>query len=404
MSNIRQWLSNKASTEWSLYLKRLSSNDTGASGGHQVGVYIPKLVIDNLFPNLNRVDVLNPDHNLQAITASHEFAEQTVRAIYYNNKLFDGSGTRNEKRITRWGGKGSPLQQYENTGALALFAFKTSAQGCNCTELEVWVCDSVEDEDLIESMCGEILPGNWLFDSGEAVLGGFSAGYNWTKNDYPIPEDWNISFPSGSALIEYLPEVFSFKSDTSDKLLLDLREAEYSLFRRVEEMHVIDKVKAGFSSVDEFIKVANSISNRRKSRSGRSLEIHLEHIFISQELTCFATQAVTEGKKKPDFLFPSEEAYHNASYSEIDLRMLAVKTTCKDRWRQVINEADRISPIHLFTLQEGVSVNQFREMQSSNVKLVVPSPLHTKYHKDIRNELMSLTDFIEETKNIYREK
>jgi len=399
--NIREWLSDKASKGWSLYLKRLSANDTGASGGHQVGVYIPKIVMDNLFPNLNITTVLNPEHTLQAITASHEFPEQTVRAVYYNNKFSSTNGTRNEKRITRWGGKGSPLQQHDNTGALALFAFKTPPANCDCNTLEIWVCNSIEDEDLIENMTGEILPGSWLFDSGDVVLGGFASDYHWKNSNYPLPDDWATNFPSGREIIKYLPEVFNFKSDTSDKRLIELREAEYSLFRRVEELHVLDKVKSGFNSVDEFIKEANSISNRRKSRSGRSLEIHLENIFKSEQLDSFATQATTENKKKPDFLFPSQEAYLDKNYPNTDLRMLAVKTTCKDRWRQVINEADRIKPIHLFTLQEGVSVNQFREMQAHNVKLVVPSPLHSKYHKDIRNELIPLNNFIEETKAIY---
>jgi type II restriction enzyme len=81
--------------------------------------------------------------------------------------------------------------------------------------------------------------------------------------------------------------------------------------------------------------------------------------------------------------------------------MLAVKTTCKDRWRQIISEADRIKEIHLFTLQEGVSCNQYQEMRSAGVKLVVPLSLHRKYPEDIRNELISLTDFIEETKALY---
>lgn len=80
--------------------------------------------------------------------------------------------------------------------------------------------------------------------------------------------------------------------------------------------------------------------------------------------------------------------------------MLAVKTTCKDRWRQAINEADRIDKIHLFTLQEGVSVNQFQEMKDAGVTLIVPKPLHIKYPEKIRNELMSLSDFILEIKNI----
>ena len=81
--------------------------------------------------------------------------------------------------------------------------------------------------------------------------------------------------------------------------------------------------------------------------------------------------------------------------------MLAVKTTCKDRWRQIISEADRINDIHLFTLQEGVSVNQYQEMRNAGVKLVVPSPLHRKYPEEIRGELISLADFIHETKALY---
>ena len=50
--------------------------------------------------------------------------------------------------------------------------------------------------------------------------------------------------------------------------------------------------------------------------------------------------------------------------------MLAAKTTCKDRWRQIINEADRIKLKHLITLQEGVSEAQFREMQEAGVQRI----------------------------------
>ena len=44
------------------------------------------------------------------------------------------------------------------------------------------------------------------------------------------------------------------------------------------------------------------------------------------------------------------------------LRMLAVIFTCKDRWRQILNEAYRIEQCHLITLQESQSENQFREI------------------------------------------
>ncbi|WP_290440102.1 EcoRII N-terminal effector-binding domain-containing protein, partial [Klebsiella pneumoniae] len=58
--------------------------------------------------------------------------DSEARAIYYNSRHF--GKTRNEKRITRWG-RGSPLQDPENTGALTLLAFKLDEQGGDCKEV-----------------------------------------------------------------------------------------------------------------------------------------------------------------------------------------------------------------------------------------------------------------------------
>ncbi len=80
--------------------------------------------------------------------------------------------------------------------------------------------------------------------------------------------------------------------------------------------------------------------------------------------------------------------------------MLAAKTSCKDRWRQIVSEADRVDRKHLLTLQEGLSLNQFREMKDANVQLVVPAGLIKKYHKDIRAELVTLDAFIAEVRGL----
>jgi hypothetical protein len=74
--------------------------------------------------------------------------------------------------------------------------------------------------------------------------------------------------------------------------------------------------------------------------------------------------------------------------------MLAVKTTCRDRWRQVLNEADRVATKHLLTLQEGVSEAQHKEMREAGVVLVVPRGLHGSYPKAVRPHLMTLESFI----------
>lgn len=108
----------------------------------------------------------------------------------------------------------------------------------------------------------------------------------------------------------------------------------------------------------------------------------------------FEEQAVTEENKKPDFLFPNAVCYHNFEFQAEDLTMLGAKTTCKDRWRQVINEADRIETKHLFTLQPGISKNQLKEMEEYGVKLVVPQKNISTFPKDYQSSISNLSGFI----------
>ena len=169
---------------------------------------------------------------------------------------------------------------------------------------------------------------------------------------------------------------------------------EYDLFRRIEEIQYGDIIRAGFTSMQDFIDTANSVLNRRKSRAGKSLEYHLEAIFQGNNLP-YEPQVVTEEKKRPDFVFPSGSAYHNPSYPADKLIVLGAKTTCKDRWRQVINEADRVKTKYLCTLQQGISPQQLHEMRSENVVLVVPAPYITTYPQEYRQEIFSLAKFIQ---------
>ncbi len=52
--------------------------------------------------------------------------------------------------------------------------------------------------------------------------------------------------------------------------------------------------------------------------------------------------------------------------------MLGVKSTCKDRWRQVLSEAARIPDKCLLTVEPGISENQTNEMQANRLQLVLP--------------------------------
>jgi hypothetical protein len=81
------------------YEKPLTANDTGETGGHQAGIHIPKSQTDllALLPFLNPAEK-NPDAWLEMTDDAG--ATWRFRYIYYNNRLHDEGGTRNEYRIT----------------------------------------------------------------------------------------------------------------------------------------------------------------------------------------------------------------------------------------------------------------------------------------------------------------
>src|SRR3546814_10861456 len=74
--------------------------------------------------------------------------------------------------------------------------------------------------------------------------------------------------------------------------------------------------------------------------------------------------------------------------------MLGAKSTLKDRWRQVLSEAEKLNEKHLLTLSPGISENQTDEMRAKRLQLVVPSGLHSTYRPAQQNWLLSLGQFI----------
>ena len=98
--------------------------------------------------------------------------------------------------------------------------------------------------------------------------------------------------------------------------------------------------------------------------------------------------------KKTDFLFPNGQCYHNLSFPADDLIVLGAKTTCKDRWRQVLTEANRVDVKYLFTLQQGISKNQLQEMKDSHLTLVVPNKYISSFPKEYQGEISNLSSFI----------
>jgi len=74
--------------------------------------------------------------------------------------------------------------------------------------------------------------------------------------------------------------------------------------------------------------------------------------------------------------------------------MLAAKSTCKDRWPQVLSEAERLEQKHLVTLEPSISEPQTDTMRDSGVQLVVPEYIQESYNESQRNWLWNLSDFL----------
>lgn len=398
-------------TVW--FAKRLSANDTLANEAHQAGPYIPKKFLFQYFPSINTTKVQNPDVTFDLYVDSHADYRK-VRAVYYNNKYFrDPKGDpekekkkkRDEARITRFGGGKSALLDPESTGALAVFVFVLDSDR-RATECHVWVCDTRIEEDLFESDLGPVEPGQFVVWEPGTVLGLTSyvtapAPVSCRLIASAIPAAWLKKMPTGEEIVKKTREIRPDSGLPVDKRLLRRRDCEFEVFKSIEEAFYHPHITAGFKKLDEFLSLAQTILQSRKSRSGKSLEFHVRDIFKEERLESgvhFTHQATTEGKKNPDFIFPSERAYKDSKFPAANLRMLATKTTLKDRWRQIESEADRIGTKHLLTLQEGVSKHQFEEMCAAKVKLVVPEGLHDSYHDDIKPHLMTLESFIAEVR------
>ena len=183
--------------------------------------------------------------------------------------------------------------------------------------------------------------------------------------------------------------------DGHDEVLMAWMEREEILFRTLEKHIIGERLSQGFDGdVDGFISFSLSVQNRRKSRAGLALENHLEILFRECGIR-YSRTPVTENKSKPDFIFPGESEYHDQHFDSLRLTMLGVKSSCKDRWRQVLAEADRIEKKHLLTLEAAISKGQTDEMQSKRLQLVLPRELHHTYSAEQQKWLMDITKFTE---------
>lgn len=386
MSDILQYAIEQVNASICAFCRFITVNDTGENGSHQSGFYIPKCAAPLLFDSPcckgeNR-------ERFVKILWQNSFTTES-RFIYYGQK------TRNEYRITKFG-RGFEFLTDDNVGNLLIIA-KHSIDDYSGIVLS-------KDEDIDSFMAYYNLSSdktNHLIEVHDRSL------QNNILNEEILSFVQKFSsFPDTATMTRYASELYnrckhvSVKDiiDNPDKLLLDWIDTEYNIFNLLEEQLYRPVYSKPFPNCQELIDFSNQILNRRKSRAGKSLEKHLANIFDVNQLK-YDAQPVTEENKKPDFVFPGIEQYHNLLFPVDGLTFLGAKTTCKDRWRQVLNEADRIDNKYLFTLQQGISSNQLKEMKVEKLSLVVPAQFKNSFDKKYHDIIISLKDFVVMVKN-----
>ena len=206
--------------------------------------------------------------------------------------------------------------------------------------------------------------------------------------------DFPISMDFSRYVRMTLPDIIC--RDDPDAALIAWMEREDILFRTLEK-HILghglrELLKTGEEEPEPYIKLIQSTLQRRKSRAGKALENHLSYIFTELNIN-YTRGGKTEGDNTPDFIFPDITAYYDESFNTENLTMLAAKRTCKDRWRQILNEAGRIRKKHLLTIEPGISEKQTAQMQAANVQLVIPRGLHKTYTPAQQQWLMTVREF-----------
>lgn len=376
------------------YCKFLSANDSGENGSHQSGILISN--------RATKIFVTDEEKD------SSNVVKKPVRIKWpdglYTESNYTYYHSKGEGRITTFG-RGFKWLNSERTGSLFIIAKNESG------EYEAFFLDNAEDiDDFLSEF--SVSPTQTdllrLLDLSELSV---SQDRELKEQIDRFIQGLKQEFPSTTEMAEAARTIENEVRDhvqnivrNPDAKLLSWTDVEYELFRALEQNRYSEALTGGFSSIDEFLEIAKSILNRRKSRAGKSLENHLAEIFEGNNIE-FDPQVVTEGNKKPDFIFPSGEAYHDPDYPVDGLISLASKTTCKDRWRQVLNEADRLKSHkkYLFTLQQGISQNQLDEMAAEGVVLVVPKEYIKSYPKKAQSSILSLADFIRMVKKVEKE-
>ncbi len=170
------------------------------------------------------------------------------------------------------------------------------------------------------------------------------------KNSEAIKEDFSSLFEK---MQEEIYRQYLCAQETSGQMVIDNQIAEEGAVY--------------FADMD---KLLMSIFQSRKSRAGKAFEYIIKELFTRLSYP-FSEQVDIDGAK-PDFVMPSEAYFKE---KPLDSIIFTAKRTLRERWRQVVTEANKGYGYFLATLDAKVTKSQIEQAAKHKVFLVVPKSI-----------------------------
>lgn len=194
------------------------------------------------------------------------------------------------------------------------------------------------------------------------------------------------------------------KDLTADAFLVEALGQESKLYFAIEAAvkgseleSILRDATAGLDSVLSF---SMSLFQSRKSRRGLSLQFHFEAL-LARENIPFTPQCETEHGEKPDIVVPGKKEYHDLSFPEDLLRMIACKTTIRERWSQVEREAQRIQLKYLLTLDDQITPDTVENMVRRHIIPFVPESIRARRYE--AQEVRNVEELLEDLRHVAAE-
>ena len=392
-----------------VYLKKLSLNDwqwTENTDAHQGGVYIPAEARDSgFFPKLSRKERKTTGHEIFECFFDIDWIipaeRKKARLVNYRSKGEETHLTRLVKSefaqispasllvIFRMAKSESAIPQYR-----AMVADSSGPAFERLADIFDLKCDFHSDiripRKALDSAArrAEVFLNDAVDAFFEGRFSSFSKAHERMPDTVEMAELARRAFFQTSGLKSLNP--FALRTP-GDAVMTISRDIEYGIFKeyqlRARACELIKTifgddpgktspqaaVRAAISNFDDINRIFLSAGQQRKSRAGYSFEHHLKRMLLDGDIP-HEEQVVIESKKRPDFILPSLRVYKDASRNTEDALVLSLKTTLKERWKQVHGEIKNCD-LYLGTLDENIAANAIEDMATQGIRLVVPESL-----------------------------